>query len=132
MVAAPLFAQMPAPLESIAREFNRDVSTGGVAVLGIVVVGVIVLVAALAYWYRTRERSWRFYSRTALWRELCRVHELSPYERRLLREVARGAKLEPVAAIFLNPTALAAARKTAADLERAKQLGGIHERLFGS
>lgn len=130
MFFSPVFAKLPSSLESIAREFHRDMTSAGLLRLGILIVVGFLVVSTLAYWYRTKEPSWRYYSRSALWRELCRTHELSALERRLLREVSRRARLEPAAAVFLNPAALEAARRDEPDRSRQEELGALYERLF--
>lgn len=131
-LAGPVFAGLPSPLDAIAREFDRGVSAKGLMILGIVVVSVLLLVSVLAHWYRTKEQSWRYSNQSALWRDLCGMHELTALERRYLRDAARGAGLEPAAAIFLNPTALDTASQSAQGTERARELRAISRKLFGA
>jgi hypothetical protein len=132
MAFGVLLADLPPSLEGIAREFNRGVSSTGLVRFALVVVLLLLVVSFLAYWYRTKERTWRFYSRRALWRELCRAHAVTANQRRALREVARAAGIEPAAGIFLNPGALDAARTRETDPERARELSAAYETLFGS
>lgn len=129
---SPLVAQLPDAFEAIGRQLQRPFSPGALARLVLVLSGLVLGCWALSRWYQKMESSWRYFSQPALWRELCRAHDLTQTQARHLLDLAQDAHLEPLEAIFLSPTVLDEALSSENDAIRRETVAELRQRLFHS
>lgn len=96
----------------------------------LVVLGVVLLWAALTWWDRRQKQSQAGGGRPlSLWDELCRGHRLSDEEAALLRKTAEQNRLTEPAEIFVRPDLMRAAADS--DTAPERPLSELNERLFG-
>ncbi len=77
---------------------------GGDLLTGLILLGCVVLVGYLLSRLLARQERQRSYNKpAALFRQLCKAHQLDRYQRRLLRELAAAQQVEPAARLFLEP-----------------------------
>jgi len=97
--------------------------------------GGFALVAILAIvWNVFKRRSQRLYtsnSTSRLFRELCRAHQLSRADRRLLKNLA-AAKAESPAMLFIKPESFDGSRLPDALKSESTAIRKLHARLFNA
>lgn len=100
------------------------------AMIVLTVVAGVGLVALMVRWYWNRYDYRKHRSAAALFAELCRAHQLSWSERRLLSQLAVMASLNPKAVLFVNPDVWARVLPRIPDPSYRQQLEQLRLRLF--
>lgn len=95
----------------------------------IVLVAVVTFLIALHRLMNRQEGSRQYNSPKQLFRSLCKLHELTSAERRLLSQVARTHQLAPPGLMFLAPEKLDATIAAASTAQR-KPLEALRAKLF--
>ena len=119
--------------KEMGRDFRADHSKLDATLL---IVSVVVLIGVLIFMWilnraMTQQEGPRLYNDPKqLFRDLCRAHELTGGQRRLLLAIARSQKLQQPAMLFVEPDRLTAAQ-AAKEFRRYKgTLGKLSSALF--
>lgn len=115
-------------VRSISRYIDGPVTTRGLWVLLMAVIGMGILWVGIYFWEKLRvelEHSHR--TPDSLFRDLCRTHHLSKSEQALLREAI--ADSQQIVQVFLNPAHLNLLAHARPDL--TPQCHSLRVKLFG-
>ena len=118
-------------LQQITTELNRPISW--TEVWG---VAIFLVLAPLVAWFCFRrfgssEPAEPVANPKALFNELCDGHELGREERDLLEQLAKRAKLDPLAKIFLEPDRLTDSKTSELRPAQRLLLTALNVKLFG-
>ncbi len=97
------------------------------AIVAIVVAGIWVLTRLIA----RQDRDRRYHNPRALFRELCRTHQLNTKERRFLRQVATYQRLKQPALLFVQPDRLQPSELGRHQRAQKALLKTLRKQLFG-
>jgi len=130
--AAAVLAGTLGPSTVWAAERGRAESGDTTAMLtGLGVVVLIVILASAVAWYvRRLERTRRSHSHPLLMKDLCKLHGLCRSERRLLSWVAQIYHLRYPSQLFLDPKWLDSENLVPALQPKAAELTAIRSRIF--
>lgn len=120
-------------LRGIAGGFQgKQAEVDAAALLLALVIGIAGFVGlwALARWVTRQDRSDSYYHPEALFRSLCRAHQLGRRERRLLEELARWHELDQPAILFLAPERFDPEGLSGSLRQQTERLLAIRARLF--
>ncbi|MBX7167331.1 MAG: hypothetical protein K1X74_13455 [Pirellulales bacterium] len=120
------FQQMGAELRRRTTEGTGD----DLFLLGVVALIVPLFVVALFALVRMQERRESLNSPKALFRELCKAHQLTGSQRNLLKHLAAGHNLTDPARIFLEPERFDPGRLSSELQSRAADLESLRKLLF--
>jgi hypothetical protein len=119
----------------MGRDFQSDHSklAPGLIVASLAVLAVVVVFLWLLARLMNRQEGRRlFNSPKQLFRSLCRAHDLSRSDRRLLVQIGRVRRVAQPASLFLEPEQFDAALEQPAFHGQEKALKKLRDRLFGS
>lgn len=101
--------------------------------VGLMVLAAIGVGLYLLTWLRDRQERRRVYhSPRALFRDLCKAHQLDRSSRQLLKHLARCEQLDPPARLFLEPDHFEPPWRSAELAPDAEQLAALRDRLFAA
>jgi hypothetical protein len=106
------------------------ISEDGWLIIAIIVGGVLAALL-LAKWMARHDTTRRIYSPRALFRQLCKAHNLDWSSRRLLKRIAQSHGLAHPARLFLEPQRFALESLAPELADRAEQIEYLREQLFG-
>jgi len=98
----------------------------------LLVIGIFVALAVLARILGRHDKHRLYNSPRALFRSLCRAHELDGAARRLLRQIARSQGLAPPARVFLEPACFEATRTSPELQHRQADINRLAKQLFAA
>lgn len=110
-----------------SAEFHFDDFLTGMLLIGALGLGVFILARL-----RSSQEKWRASNHPwALFRELCKAHQLDRSSCRLLRELARWQALDHPARLFLEPERYELRALSPQLVEQAEALHALRDRLIG-
>ena len=122
-------------LHRVWGRFDHQRPADGASQLLIVIGMAVVAVAALVIWSLVARRKPRHFvsnSRTRLFRELCRAHDLRLSNRRLLKRLAAAQGLETPSLLFVEPKYFEAAQLSADLQPLAGDVQRLRAQLFAN
>ncbi len=96
----------------------------------LLLIGVFVALAVVARILGRNDKHRLYNNPRALFRSLCRAHELDVAARRLLRQIARSQGIVPPARLFLEPACFEPARTSVELQHRQAEIDGLARKLF--
>jgi hypothetical protein len=97
----------------------------------LIVVGIFVVLAVVARVLGRHDKHRLFNSPQALFKALCRAHELDRSARRLLLRIAHAQQLNPPARLFLEPALFDLQRLGPAFQSRQTEIEALAGKIFG-
>ncbi|UUO08212.1 hypothetical protein M4951_07800 [Blastopirellula sp. J2-11] len=132
--ALALLAQEQASFRNLGDRFRADSASIDISQLSLL--AAFVLFAVIGLWYLQKRLSATGDEGTdsprRLFQDLCRIHELSRDESKLLSQVPRQLELADPASLFADPTHLVVAVRAAEDDALRHRLEHLGVRLFGT
>jgi hypothetical protein len=131
----PLLLAQIEKWREMGREFQSDhpkPAPGLIAASLIVLAIVVVFLWLLARLMNRQEGRRLFNNPKQLFKSLCRAHDLSGADRRLLLQIARIGQISQPASLFLEPEPFDAAETNPALDEQQSAIGNLRGRLFGT
>ena len=132
VIFIPLLAQIDKWRE-MGREFQSDHSklAPGTVLASLSVLAVVVVFLWLLARLMTRTEERRLFNNPKqLVRSLCRAHQLSRADRRLLAQIGRARRIAQPASLFLDPDQFDAAAELPALRGQKRSIKELRERLF--
>lgn len=133
--AMALLAQEPSRVVSFSEPIRRgsaaEMDWGSLATAVLLLLAAVLIGTWTARTVQIVVQRWR-HGRARLFLDLCRAHELSRNERRMLQQLARAHRLRSAAELFLAPERFDAQHLSPALAEHESELHGLRMHLFGS
>ena len=117
----------------MGRDFRVDHDKLDPSMIFASVVVLLLMVGFLWFLHRLmnrREGRRLFNSPKQLFRSLCKLHELTGAQQRLLKQLARNQQVPQPAGLFVDPDHFTAAIEAPAFQSHRKQLEALHGKLF--
>jgi len=111
-----------------SAEFNSDDLVTGLILVAAVALAVFILARLRA----RQEKRGTYNNPWALFRELCKAHQLDRASCRLLRELARSQRLDQPARLFLEPERYEPSQLSPQLAKQVEALRELRDRLIGS
>ncbi len=112
------------------RGKSSNFDTGDIVIALSVLAGIAVAIWLLANLLDRNDRRRRYNRPRALFRDLCRVHDLNYGRRRLLRQIARWQRLRQPARLFLEPERFEPGNLSPRLRLRTEQVTALRDKLF--
>ena len=112
------------------RGKSSDFDTGDIVFALSVLAGIAVAIWLMAHLLNHSDRRRRYNRPQALFRDLCRVHDLDRGRRRMLRQIARWQRLGQPARLFLEPERFEPDNVSPKLRASSRRLTALRDKLF--